>query len=207
MCIVVVVVFGVVVFIGVDVVVVVVAADDVAVSTSLLVVVVVSVSFLPGGNIACRSKYRTDRHFEHQDYCEIPASTFEHDWANEMPTDLIFVNFFVPVRKVSQDKKYHQNKYETYTCRQKHFNPLGQRSDTPQFRGRNPYFFSENLYQSVSFIYASTYRENVHAIHITMQFAKKTTTLCNKNRQPAAKNQHRSFTSRGKTVGLAGLRL
>ena len=45
--------------------------------------------------------------------------------------------------------------------------------DTPQFRWGNPYFFSENLYQSVSFIYASMYRENVHAIHITMQFAKK----------------------------------
>ena len=73
-----VVVFGVVVivFIVVGVDVVVVVADDVAVSTSLLVVVVVSVSFVPGGNIACRSKYRTDRHFEHQDYCEIPASTF-----------------------------------------------------------------------------------------------------------------------------------
>ena len=46
-------------------------------------------------------------------------------------------------------------------------------ADTPQFRGGNPYFFSENPYQSVSFIYASTYRENVHAIHIAMQFAKK----------------------------------
>ena len=34
-------------------------------------------------------------------------------------------------------------------------------------------FFSENLYQSVSFIYASMYRENVHVIHIAMQFAKK----------------------------------
>ena len=46
-------------------------------------------------------------------------------------------------------------------------------SDTPQFRGGNPYFFSENLYQSVSFIYASMYLENVHAIHIAMQFAHK----------------------------------
>ena len=78
--------------------------------------------------------------------------------------------------------------------------------DTPQFRWGNPYFFSENLYQSVSFIYASMYRENVHAIHITMRFAKKIVTLCNKNRQPAAKNQNRSFTSRGATVGV-GLRL
>ena len=43
----------------------------------------------------------------------------------------------------------------------------------PQFRGGNPYFFSENLYQSVSFIYASMYCENVHAIHIAMQFSKK----------------------------------
>ena len=47
------------------------------------------------------------------------------------------------------------------------------KSDTPQFRGGNPYFFSENPYQSVSFIDASMYRENVHAIHIAMQFAKK----------------------------------
>ena len=45
-------------------------------------------------------------------------------------------------------------------------------ADTPQFRGGNPYFFSENLYQSVSFIYASMYSENVHAIQIAMQFTK-----------------------------------
>ena len=43
-------------------------------------------------------------------------------------------------------------------------------ADTPQFRGRNPYFFRENPYQSVSFIYALMYSENVHAIHIAMQF-------------------------------------
>ena len=53
--------------------------------------------------------------------------------------------------------------------------------DTPQFRGGNPYFFRENLYQSVSFIYASMYRENVHAIHIAMQLANKIATLCFKN--------------------------
>ena len=75
-------------------------------------------------------------------------------------------------------------------------------TDTPQFRGINPYFFSENLYQSVSFIYASTYSENVHAIHIAMQFTKKIATLYNKNRQPVAMNQNRSFTSRGASVGL-----
>ena len=47
-------------------------------------------------------------------------------------------------------------------------------SDTPQFRGGNPYFFRENPYQSVSFIYASMYSENVHAIHtIPYQFTKK----------------------------------
>ena len=45
-------------------------------------------------------------------------------------------------------------------------------TDTPPFRGGNPYFFSENLSQSVSFIYASMYSENVHAIHIAMQFTK-----------------------------------
>ena len=60
-------------------------------------------------------------------------------------------------------------------------------SDTPQFRGGNPYFFSGNLYQSVSFIYASMYSENVHAIQIAMQFTKKIATLCNKYRQTAAK--------------------
>ena len=49
-----------------------------------------------------------------------------------------------------------------------------QAPDTPQFRGGNPYFFSENLYKSVSFIiHASMYRENVHTIHIAIQFAKK----------------------------------
>ena len=47
------------------------------------------------------------------------------------------------------------------------------KADTPQCRGGNPYFFSENPYTSVSFIYASIYRENVHAIHIAMQFANK----------------------------------
>ena len=46
-------------------------------------------------------------------------------------------------------------------------------SDTPHFGEGNPYFFSENLYQSVSFIYASMYSENVHAIHIAMQFTKQ----------------------------------
>ena len=45
-------------------------------------------------------------------------------------------------------------------------------ADTPKFRGGNPYFFSENLYQSVSFIYASMYSENVHAIQIAMQFTQ-----------------------------------
>ena len=41
------------------------------------------------------------------------------------------------------------------------------------FVGGNPYFFSENLCQSVSFIYASMYSENFHAIHIAMQFTNK----------------------------------
>ena len=51
--------------------------------------------------------------------------------------------------------------------------PYGALSDTPQFRGGNPYFFRENPYQSVSFIYASMYSEHVHAIHtIPYQFTK-----------------------------------
>ena len=45
-------------------------------------------------------------------------------------------------------------------------------TDTPQFRWGNLYFFSEKLYQSVSFIYASMYREKVQAIHA----------VCKKNR-------------------------
>ena len=45
-------------------------------------------------------------------------------------------------------------------------------ADPPQFRGGNPYFFRENPYQSVSFIYASMYSEHVPAIHIAMQFKK-----------------------------------
>ena len=60
-----------------------------------------------------------------------------------------------------------------------HFkNNVGGKADTPQFRGGNPYFFSENLYQSVSFIYASMYREYIHAIHIVKQFTQKIETLC-----------------------------
>ena len=50
-------------------------------------------------------------------------------------------------------------------------------ADTPQFRGGggNPYFFSETLYQSVSLIDASMYRDTFHAIRIAMQFAKSAT--------------------------------
>ena len=36
----------------------------------------------------------------------------------------------------------------------------------------NPYFFCENLYQSVSFVDALMYRDILHAIRIAMQFAK-----------------------------------
>ena len=53
-------------------------------------------------------------------------------------------------------------------------------SDTPQFRGENPDFFSANLYQSVSFIYASMCCENINAIHIAMQFVKKIATASSK---------------------------
>ena len=49
-------------------------------------------------------------------------------------------------------------------------------TDTPQFRGGNPYFFRENPYQSVSLIYASMYSEHVHAIH-TIPVYKKIATL------------------------------
>ena len=83
-------------------------------------------------------------------------------------------------------------------------------ADTPQFRGGNPYFFCENLYQSVSFFDASMYLDTFHEIRIAMQFAKKTATLRNKNRQPAAKTwcyrtknwslRNWSFTSCGATV-------
>ena len=35
-----------------------------------------------------------------------------------------------------------------------------EKSDMPQFRGGNPYFLNENLYQSVSFTNASMYRRH-----------------------------------------------
>ena len=72
---------------------------------------------------------------------------------------------------------------------------INDKPDTPQFRGGNPYFFRENPCQSVSFIYASMYSENVHAIH-TIPYKFK------KNRDIAAKNQNRSVRSHGTTVGL-----
>ena len=80
-------------------------------------------------------------------------------------------------------------------------------ADTPQFRGGNPYFFSENPYQSVSFIYQSFIYQCIaktftRFIYHDAVFAKKIATLCNTNRHPAAKNQNRSFTSRGATDGL-----
>ena len=46
-------------------------------------------------------------------------------------------------------------------------------TDTPQFLGGNPYFFCENLYQSVSIVDASMYRDIFHAIRVATQFAKK----------------------------------
>ena len=45
-------------------------------------------------------------------------------------------------------------------------------ADTPQFLGGNPYFFCENLYQSVSFVDASMYHAIFHAIRVAIQFAK-----------------------------------
>ena len=46
-------------------------------------------------------------------------------------------------------------------------------ADRPQFLWGNPYFFCENLYQSVSIGVASMYREIFHAIRVATQFAKK----------------------------------
>ena len=46
-------------------------------------------------------------------------------------------------------------------------------ADTPQFLGGNPYFFGENLYQSVSIVDASMYREIFHPIRVATQFANK----------------------------------
>ena len=63
-------------------------------------------------------------------------------------------------------------RYSGEVDRQPHRPSYGSNADTPQFRGGNPYFFNENPYQSVSFIYASMYRESVHAIHIPMQFSR-----------------------------------
>ena len=54
-----------------------------------------------------------------------------------------------------------------------------------------------------AFVLQIQHRSTPDTIHITMQFLhKKTATLCNKNWHPAAKNQNRSFTTRGATVGL-----
>ena len=96
---------------------------------------------------------------------------------------------------------------ESITLRASIKNPI---ADTPQFRGGNPYFFSENLYQSVSFTYASMCIAKTLTRFISRCILQKKSRHCvglpNKNRQPAAKNQKRSFTSRGATVGL-GLRL
>ena len=105
--------------------------------------------------------------------------------------DVIYMDFMKAFDKVPHLRLL--VKFQSYT-------------DTPQFREGNPYFSSENPYKSVSFIYASIYRENVHAIHIAMQFAKKSRHCVLKIDSQHQKNQHRSFTSRGATVGL-GLRL
>ena len=81
----------------------------------------------------------------------------------------------------------------------------------PQFRGGNPYFFRENLYQSVYFIDVSRhFSRDSHREAV----CKKIATMCNKNRQPGAKTRcHRtknwsrrnwSFTSRGATVADIG---
>ena len=77
--------------------------------------------------------------------------------------------------------------------------------DTPQFRGGNPYFFSENLSIRILHLCIDVSRKRSRDSY-REAFGKKIATLCNKNRHPAAKNQNRSFTSRGATVGL-GLRL
>ena len=59
------------------------------------------------------------------------------------------------------------------TSSQSFFLPPEHKADTPQFRGGNPYFFRENLYQTVSFVDASMYRDTFHTISISMQFGKK----------------------------------
>ena len=43
---------------------------------------------------------------------------------------------------------------------------------------------------------------SIRILHLCIDVSQKIATLCNKNRQPAAKNQNRSFTSRGATVKL-----
>ena len=79
-------------------------------------------------------------------------------------------------------------------------------ADTPQFRGGKSVYFQ---LKSVS----------IRILHLCIDVSqkrsrdsyrdavcKKIATLCKKNRQPAAKNQNRSFTICGATVGL-GIRL
>ena len=63
---------------------------------------------------------------------------------------------------------------------------------TSQFCVGNPYFFSETLYQSVSFICIEVSQKRLRDSYRDA-VCKKIMTLCNKNWQPAAKNQNRSF--------------
>ena len=69
-------------------------------------------------------------------------------------------------------------------------------TDTPQFRGGNPYFFSENPYTRIIHLCIDLSRKRSRDSYRDA-VCKKIATLCNKNRQPAANNQNRSFTSRG----------
>ena len=64
--------------------------------------------------------------------------------------------------------------FPSFLCSCVKLTGCGGRADTRQFHGGNPYFFSENLsIRILHYFIASMYRENVHAIHIAKQFAKK----------------------------------
>ena len=86
---------------------------------------------------------------------------FDENLATRVITDKSSISLLRKLMMVSGMNDYH-NIVERRIWRIK--------ADTPQFRGGNSYFFSENLYQSVSFIFASMYHEKVH---IARQFAKK----------------------------------
>ena len=96
------------------------------------------------------------------------------------PVDVIYLDFQKAFDKVPHQRLI--SKLKSHGMGNSLINWLEQWPDTPQFLGGNPYFFCENLYQSVSFVDALMYRDIFHAIRIAKQFAKNRDNT-NTNRQ------------------------